>query len=188
MNTDHNTIITHTHIYIGKIIEPYVHSVVNRRGLTIKQIQHIIVVQVEMSKRGVTSLTCYGTLEDVLGMMKKPHEDLEPLMKTLMPFQRSWSPLFAWWHDEGTHTHVMTLGLFSLTHLVDYGWRHGTLMVGSLMKPLWLVTLLVLMMKPLMVGKGVWDTCDEGLGLDSWSHTYVGHKPCTMKKPTCAWR
>ncbi len=28
MTTDHNTIITHTHIYIGKIIEPYVHSVV----------------------------------------------------------------------------------------------------------------------------------------------------------------
>ena len=83
---------------------------------------------------------------------------MESLMKTLMPLQRSWSTLLAWWHDEGTHTHVMTLGLFSLTHLVDYGWRHGTLMVGSLMKPLWLVTILVLMMKPLMVGKGVWDT------------------------------
>ena len=58
----------------------------------------------------VWSLTCYGTLEYVLGMMKKPHEELEPMMKTLMPLQRSWSPLLAWWHDEGTHTHVMTLG------------------------------------------------------------------------------
>ena len=32
------------------------------------------------------------------------HEDLEPLMKTLMSLQRSWSPLLALdmvrWHDE----------------------------------------------------------------------------------------
>ena len=28
MTTDHTTIITHTHIYISKLIEPYVHSVV----------------------------------------------------------------------------------------------------------------------------------------------------------------
>ena len=42
-------------------------------------------------------LTGYGTL----GMMKKP---MEPLMKTMIPLQNSWSPPFALdmvrWHDD----------------------------------------------------------------------------------------
>ena len=45
----------------------------------------------------VWSLIGYGTL----GMMKKP---MEPLMKTLVPLQRSWIPLLTLdmvrWHDD----------------------------------------------------------------------------------------
>ena len=58
MTTNHNTIITHTHIYISKLIEPYVHSVVKPTRSHNQTNTHIIVVQVEMSKRGVTPFAC----------------------------------------------------------------------------------------------------------------------------------
>ena len=79
------------------------------------------------------------TLGEVLVDMLKPFEpwrcpyveplmygdeelvDEEPLMKTLMPLQRS---LLVWWHAEGTHTHVMTFGhtYLHLVMIIDDPW------------------------------------------------------------------
>ena len=100
-------------------------------GMTLKPFEPWICPYVEPLMYGDEDIEeVYGTYDDHLShkcvvvkflnndvvdlLMKtwwrKPDEGLgeEALMKTLMPLQRSWSPLLVWWHDEGTHTHVMT--------------------------------------------------------------------------------
>ena len=86
----------------------------------------VLLVWVRWLKKPMNPLASWRSLEEALGPTLDGlkvnssctldeddvviDKDLEPLMKTLMPLQRSWSPLLVWWHDEGTHTHVMTLG------------------------------------------------------------------------------